>query len=825
MAIITISNGRLSVKNLNGDQLPDLPSSRPGRKYWDLTVKSVILADPDLGPFLVDVTWDAATGSAMFTKSGPDGTDILAASTPWNGDEVAWRGELKKLKTALDKFLDRCKVSSEWRDIVPDTTGFCLPDISEREYYRRCVLPDGSRRLVVIWGLKVGEGRKDVKFIVDNPPQVVEETPPTPAPQPPPTTPPKSAQPPLTLTDVKITRPSPDTSRFEAVPDIGGVVYSFVVTDKSKGAAVPQKVSIKGCIADVQLPAGAYSLQVRAFQGSLPSNTLQRDFVVATPKTRGKFWYVPWLILLLLLIAVGAFFALRNRPSDYTIPYVAEYDTNRNGQLEETEKARLIKDYDSNGDGKIDAVEGKRLDEDLKSGEVSSVPYSVKHDTNNDGKIDGIESPRVLAAYDRDENGVIDTEERKALEDENKKLVAADKQLKENSVPYLIIFDTDGDEKLSKAERDEALKQHDKDGDHVLNLYEIRIAEIDKKGGIKGGSTSQESVDTAKTNATTPPLTTGDNTTNIVPPVNTLNTNTADNGNPPKSASPMNTSKIGGTPSPAVNGGTPNDVPPAGTSNTNKTTSSTTDGNATNIVPPVNTLNTNTADNGNQPKSASPVNASKIGGTPSPAVNGGTPNGVPPAGTSNTNKTTSSTADGNATDVVQPADTSNTNTVDNVDNGKTPKGTREKRGVSRPPVTAGSDKQPSGASGEHGKTPGDGEWRGVVTVPTFDFVIEGEPKRNHVGGKLFGKHSKFDITFKLTGSDPEATYTLTLADDGRKWPFEDDKVTVPMKAGERKVMVQEKKGDRSYEKSHLIKLSDKGIETITKDKGVDVKFE
>lgn len=757
MAIITISNGRLSVKNLNGDQLPDLPSSRPGRKYWDLTVKSVILADPDLGPFLVDVTWDAATGSAMFTKSGPDGTDILAASTPWNGDEVAWRGELKKLKTALDKFLDRCKVSSEWRDIVPDTTGFCLPDISEREYYRRCVLPDGSRRLVVIWGLKVGKGRKDVKFIVDNPPQVVEETPPTPAPQPPPTTPPKSAQPPLTLTDVKITRPSPDTSRFEAVPDIGGVVYSFVVTDKSKGAAVPQKVSIKGCIADVQLPAGAYSLQVRAFQGSLPSNTLQRDFVVATPKTRGKFWYVPWLILLLLLIAVGAFFALRNRPSDYTIPYVAEYDTNRNGQLEETEKARLIKDYDSNGDGKIDAVEGKRLDEDLKSGEVSSVPYSVKHDTNNDGKIDGIESPRVLAAYDRDENGVIDTEERKALEDENKKLVAADKQLKENSVPYLIIFDTDGDEKLSKAERDEALKQHDKDGDHVLNLYEIRIAEIDKKGGIKGGSTSQESVDTAKTNATTPPLTTGDNTTNIVPPVNTLNTNTADNGNPPKSASPMNTSKIGGT--------------------------------------------------------------------PSPAVNGGTPNGVPPAGTSNTNKTTSSTADGNATDVVQPADTSNTNTVDNVDNGKTPKGTREKRGVSRPPVTAGSDKQPSGASGEHGKTPGDGEWRGVVTVPTFDFVIEGEPKRNHVGGKLFGKHSKFDITFKLTGSDPEATYTLTLADDGRKWPFEDDKVTVPMKAGERKVMVQEKKGDRSYEKSHLIKLSDKGIETITKDKGVDVKFE
>ena len=535
------------------------------------------------------------------------------------------------------------------------------------------------------------------------------------------------------------------------------MVYSFVVTDKSKGAAVPQKVSIKGCIADVQLPAGAYSLQVRAFQGSLPSNTLQRDFVVATPKTRGKFWYVPWLILLLLLIAVGAFFALRNRPSDYTIPYVAEYDTNRNGQLEETEKARLIKDYDSNGDGKIDAVEGKRLDEDLKSGEVSSVPYSVKHDTNNDGKIDGIESPRVLAAYDRDENGVIDTEERKALEDENKKLVAADKQLKENSVPYLIIFDTDGDEKLSKAERDEALKQHDKDGDHVLNLYEIRIAEIDKKGGIKGGSTSQESVDTAKTNATTPPLTTGDNTTNIVPPVNTLNTNTADNGNPPKSASPMNTSKIGGTPSPAVNGGTPNDVPPAGTSNTNKTTSS--------------------------------------------------------------------TADGNATDVVQPADTSNTNTVDNVDNGKTPKGTREKRGVSRPPVTAGSDKQPSGASGEHGKTPGDGEWRGVVTVPTFDFVIEGEPKRNHVGGKLFGKHSKFDITFKLTGSDPEATYTLTLADDGRKWPFEDDKVTVPMKAGERKVMVQEKKGDRSYEKSHLIKLSDKGIETITKDKGVDVKFE
>ena len=46
-----------------------------------------------------------------------------------------------------------------------------------------------------------------------------------------------------------------------------------------------------------------------------------------------------------------------------------------------------------------------------------------------------------------------------------------------------------------------------------------------------------------------------------------------------------------------------------------------------------------------------------------------------------------------------------------------------------------------------------------------------------------------------------------------------------MKAGERKVMVLEKMGDRSYEKSDLIKLSDKGIETITKDKGVDVKFE
>ena len=310
MAIITTSNGKLSVKNLTSDQLPDLPASRPGRKYWDLTVKAVILADPDLGRFLADVAWDAAAGSVTFTKCGADCGDILAASTPWTGDDNAWREELKKLMQALDKFLGRCKSSSEWSDIVPDTTGFCLPDVGERDFYRRCVLPDGSSRLVVIWGLKVGKGRKDVKFIVDStpPPNTVTPSAPQPVKGQQATT--ASAPAPCpALTSVTITRPSPDTSHFEATPDVAGAVYSFVITT-STGASIPQKIVIKGCKADVQLPPGSYVLQVRAFVGAQSSNTLKQDFAVEVPKARGKYWFAPWLILLFLLIAVAAFFVL-----------------------------------------------------------------------------------------------------------------------------------------------------------------------------------------------------------------------------------------------------------------------------------------------------------------------------------------------------------------------------------------------------------------------------------------------------------------------------------------------------------------------------------
>ena len=658
MAIITNANGRLSVKNLTGDQLPDLPASRPGRKYWDLTVKAVILADPDLGPFLSDVAWDAATGSVTFSKTGSDGTDILAASTPWNGEDAAWRGELKKLQIALDKFLNRCKASSEWSDIVPDTTGFCLPDIGERDFYRRCALPDGSNRLVVIWGLRVGKGRKDVKFIVDNPPPVVTVPSPAPAPQPPQATQPKPVQPlaqDLTLTALKITRPSLDTSHFEAVPDVNGAVYSFVVADKTTGASMPQKVSIKGCAADVQLPPGAYSIQVRAFRGAQSSNILRQDFVIAAPKARGKFCFVPWLILLFLLVAVGAFFAIGYRFNVYKIPYVADYDTNKNGLLDKTEEPILVKEYDSNSDGKIDVGEGKQLEEDLKTGTVSSTPYSVKQDTNKDGKIDRTESQCVLADHDKDRNGMIDTQERKAIEDENKKLVAADKQHQDSPVPYLIIFDTDDNKALSDDERKEALKKYDEDNDGILNLHESKKAETDNK------KTEEETTSAAQAQADT--------------------------------------------------------------SNTNKMTSPAVNGSKTNSLP-----------------------AKAKASSPSAKKTNGNPSDVP------------------VLIVVMPD-----------------------------------------------------EKTAIDVTPTFDFVIDGNPKR-------VGESGEFNVTFKLMNPDLNAIYMLT--NEGTELPFKEDRVTVPMKAGERQVTVLEKNGDRSCERSHLLEVSDKGFKTINikEDKGGDVKL-
>jgi Ca2+-binding EF-hand superfamily protein len=534
-------------------------------------------------------------------------------------------------------------------------------------------LPDGSSRLVVIWGLKVGKGRKDVKFIVDSTPPVV--TVPPPASQPVKSqqeTPLKNPAPTPTLTAVKITRPTPDTSHFEATPDVSGAVYSFVVT-KSTGASMPQKVSIKGCSADVQLPPGAYSLQVRAFVG-VQSSTLRQDFVVEATKARGKFWFVPWLILLLLLIAVAAFFGQGYRIKVYKIPYVCEFDKDRNGELNPTETNELVKAYDANGNGRIDKGEGEKLEKDLNNGKVSSTPYSVKHDKNKDGIIDGLERQGVFLEYDKNKDGVIDAQERQAIEADNKKLVAADKLLQDNPVPVIIIFDTDGDKKLSDDERKEALKKYDDDKDGVLNPHEIKKAEMDSKKSKEDSN--------------------GGNTNNV---------------------SQADTSSTNKLPSAASNGGITNSLSQADTSSTNK--------------------------------------------LPSAASNGGNTNNVSKADTSSTNKTPSAASNGGITIIVPP--------------------------------------------------------KIVDVTPKFDFAIYGKPER-------VGKSGEFNVTFKLKTFDRNATYTLKS--DNTEMPFKEDRVTVPMKAGERKITVLEKKGDRSSEQSHSLEVSDKGFKEIIEDKGGDVKL-
>ncbi len=120
---------------------------------------------------------------------------------------------------------------------------------------------------------------------------------------------------------------------------------------------------------------------------------------------------------------------------DVPADVLADYDTNKDGSMEDSEwaKARvaeqaiLTKQFDANRDGSLDAKEIDAMMHFIRNEKVRYArdyfAYMLKYDKNDNGQFDGEEYPTAQAAegvvvkktYDTNANGTIDQEESEKL--------------------------------------------------------------------------------------------------------------------------------------------------------------------------------------------------------------------------------------------------------------------------------------------------------------------------------------------------------------------------------------------------------------------------
>jgi Ca2+-binding EF-hand superfamily protein len=151
--------------------------------------------------------------------------------------------------------------------------------------------------------------------------------------------------------------------------------------------------------------------------------------------------------------------------------FFAKYDKNHNGVIDEDEKEAIRKDYAANPDGDLKRFDTNK-DGKLDDGEIAAIkPPTGKGKAASAGVAD------FFAKYDRNHNGVIDTDEKAAIR------------------------------KDYAANPDGPLKKFDKNNDGKLDDEEIAAIKLptEKKNGGKGGKAGKAASKTDKTDTTAKP--------------------------------------------------------------------------------------------------------------------------------------------------------------------------------------------------------------------------------------------------------------------------------------------------------------------------------
>jgi Ca2+-binding EF-hand superfamily protein len=150
--------------------------------------------------------------------------------------------------------------------------------------------------------------------------------------------------------------------------------------------------------------------------------------------------------------------------------FFAKYDKNHNGVIDEDEKEAIRKDYAANPDGDL-----KRFDTN-KDGKLDDAEIAAIKPPTGKGKAASAGVADFFAKYDRNHNGVIDTDEKAAIR------------------------------KDYAANPDGPLKKFDKNNDGKLDdeeLAALRLPTADKKAG-KAGKTGKAPDKADKAGGTAP---------------------------------------------------------------------------------------------------------------------------------------------------------------------------------------------------------------------------------------------------------------------------------------------------------------------------------
>ncbi len=135
------------------------------------------------------------------------------------------------------------------------------------------------------------------------------------------------------------------------------------------------------------------------------------------------------------------------------------FDKNKNGKLDDAEKAEIkkhkiefMKKYDKDGDGKLNPEERKALIEDRKkNGPPGGMDKNKKRERKG-ANLTPEQRQKILKKFDKDGDGKLNQEERKAAMAARKK--GKPRGIKPGKREDLIKkYDADGDGKLSKEER------------------------------------------------------------------------------------------------------------------------------------------------------------------------------------------------------------------------------------------------------------------------------------------------------------------------------------------------------------------------------------